>query len=126
MDQTIQQLKEDIAILQDKLEKLEAKKIKEQNDLIEKMVQNPPDFLKFQLGKSLEDIAYEWWDNVFVSNNFSGLDVCIDNLIDDIESFLPDEQNSSGSQNSYVDCATEGWNDCLRTIKSKLRNKKSK
>ena len=106
--------------------KTQSPKSEELDPLIEEMVQNPPDFLPFQLGKSLEDIAYEWWDNVFVSNNFSGLDVCIDNLINDIESFLPEEQNSSGSQNSYVDCATEGWNDCLRTIKSKLRNKRKR
>jgi hypothetical protein len=34
---------------------------------------------------------------------------------------LPKEQSAAGSQNVYVECTVEGFNDCLKKIKGKLR-----
>jgi hypothetical protein len=33
---------------------------------------------------------------------------------------LPKEQSAAGSQNAYVECTVEGYNDCLNEIKGKL------
>jgi hypothetical protein len=45
-------------------------------------------------------------------------------LVDRIEAWLPKEQSAKGSQNVYVECTVEGFNDCLNQIKSKLRRTK--
>ncbi len=45
----------------------------------------------------------------------------IEDLVDQIQLWLPKEQSASGSQNVYVECTVEGFNDCLNKIKSKLR-----
>lgn len=45
----------------------------------------------------------------------------IDELVNRIEKWLPAEQSASGSQNTYVECTVEGYNDALRQIKRKLR-----
>ena len=89
-------------------------------ELIEKMVENPPEFLKFELGQSLYDLIADWWDEIFTNGNPSGQN--IESLIDHIEHWLPKKQ-SANSQNHYVECSVEGFNDCLKKIKSKLRNK---
>jgi len=47
-----------------------------------------------------------------------------DDVLDAVEKWLPKEQSAAGSQNVYVECSVEGFNDCLKQIKSKLRNKK--
>jgi hypothetical protein len=90
----------------------------ELDEFINEIKKNPPEFLKFELGPTLEEICYSWWDDVFAD------DSSIDDLINTIGSWLPEEQNGGNSQNSYVDCAVEGWNDSIKKIKSKLRNKK--
>jgi len=41
-----------------------------------------------------------------------------------VELWLPKSQSSSGSQSLGVEDMVEGFNDCLKKIKSKLRNKK--
>jgi len=49
------------------------------------------------------------------------METSIEDLVDQIQLWLPKEQSASGSQNVYVECTVEGFNDCLNKIKSKLR-----
>lgn len=42
-------------------------------------------------------------------------------FLEKFEQWLPKPQSAEGSQNSYVECTVEGWNDCLNQIKRKLR-----
>jgi hypothetical protein len=96
--------------------------IKEPTDeLIDKLVKNPPEFLKFELGKSLTDIIYRWWDDVFTTHSDWDMETSIEDLVDQIQMWLPKEQSAAGSQNIGVEELVTGWNDCLRKIKSKLR-----
>jgi hypothetical protein len=46
---------------------------------------------------------------------------CCDEIVDLVEKWLPKEQSAAGSQNAYVECSVEGFNDCLTKIKGKLR-----
>jgi hypothetical protein len=46
---------------------------------------------------------------------------CCDEIVDLVEKWLPKEQSAAGSQNAYVECSVEGFNDCLTKIKRKLR-----
>ena len=94
------------------------------DELIEKLVNKPPEFLKFELGKTLEDVVHKWWQCIFSTNSDWDCETCIDDLIDQVELFLPREQDASGSQNTYAVAAVEGFNDAIKKIKSKLRNKK--
>ena len=156
MTETIQQLKEDIAILQEKLQKLE--ELQRTKSPEEKSYKRwygdypPPDpsvsnfednrwksfqigykaakedlepkpegSLKFQLGKSLEDILYDWWSDVFVTHSDWDMETSISDLVDRIELFLPKPQSSSGSQSFDSELLVEGWNNCLSIIKGKLR-----
>jgi hypothetical protein len=61
--------------------------------------------------QTLYDLIYEWYHE----------DATIDFLITKIEEWLPKEQSAAGSQNVYVECSVEGFNDCLTKIKGKLR-----
>lgn len=92
--------------------------------LLKKWEENPPEFLKFELGKTLEDIIHKWWECIFTTNSDWDCDTCIDDLIDQVELFLPREQSAEGSQDIYAVAAVEGFNDAIKKIKSKLRNKK--
>jgi hypothetical protein len=47
-------------------------------------------------------------------------DACND-VVDLVEDWLPKPQSAAGSQNVYVECTVEGFNDCLTKIKGKLR-----
>ncbi len=47
-------------------------------------------------------------------------DACGD-IVEAVAEWLPKEQSAAGSQNAYVECSVEGFNDCLAKIKSKLR-----
>jgi hypothetical protein len=49
------------------------------------------------------------------------METSIDDLVTRIEEWLPKEQSAAGSQNAYVECTVEGYNDCLNKIKSKFR-----
>ena len=69
--------------------------------------------------KTLTDLIYDWWEDVF--GNTDDTETCIDDLVTRIEEWLPKEQSAAGSQNVYVECTVEGFNDCLNKIKSKLR-----
>ena len=72
-------------------------------------------------GQTLTDIIWNWWGNVFTSNEDWDAENAIEHLVDLIEAFLPKSQNAAGSQNAYVESAVEGFNDCLDKIKRKLR-----
>ena len=47
-------------------------------------------------------------------------DYC-DQIVDAVEEWLPKEQSAKGSQNVYVECTVEGFNDAINKIKNKLR-----
>jgi len=70
--------------------------------------------------ETLYDIIVRWWGDAETQDK----DPIIADLVDDIEKWLPKEQSAAGSQNVYVECSVEGFNDCLTKIKSKLRNKR--
>ena len=59
--------------------------------------------------ETLYDLIADWWDEIFMNNNEAA--VTIESLVDDIEKWLPKEHDT----NSYK------WNQCIRTIKKKLR-----
>jgi hypothetical protein len=98
---------------------------KPMDEVVDKMLkeweENPPEFLKFELGKTLEALITRWWCDVFTTHEDWDMETAIDDLVDRIELFLPKEQSAAGSQNAYVESAVEGFNDCLNTIKRKLR-----
>jgi len=101
----------------------------ENDDVVNRMLkeweENPPDFLKFELGKTLEALITRWWDDVYdgIHQDWDR-EVAIDDLIDQIQLWLPKEQDSSGTQSASVIDLVDGYNDALTKIKSKLRNKK--
>jgi ABC-type nitrate/sulfonate/bicarbonate transport system substrate-binding protein len=66
--------------------------------------------------QTLYDVIADWWDDVFTKKETS-----LQELVDAIEEWLPKEQSAAGSQNAYVECTVEGFNDCLTKIKGKLR-----
>jgi hypothetical protein len=71
--------------------------------------------------KTLTDLIYDWWEDVFTTNSNDDMENCIGRLVYWIEEWLPKEQSAAGSQNAYVECTVEGFNDCLTKIKGKLR-----
>jgi hypothetical protein len=94
-------------------------------ELVEMLEKNPPECLKFVMGKTLEDIVTRWWCDTFTGTHEKwSMEECIDDLIDQIELFLPRSQSSEGTQSVYTEVAVEAHNELLQKIKSKLRNKK--
>jgi len=72
--------------------------------------------------KTLTDILYLWWEDVFTTHSDWDMETSIDDLVTRIEEWwLPKEQSAAGSQNVDVEFLVEGFNDCLHKIKSKLR-----
>ena len=71
--------------------------------------------------KTLTDIVYRWWDDVFTTHSDWNMETSIEDLIDQVEQWLPKEQSATGSQNVDVELLVDGFNDCLKKIKSKLR-----
>ena len=70
--------------------------------------------------ETLYDMIADWWDEIFLNNNEAA--ETIESLVDRIEKeWLPKPQSAAGSQNVYVECTVEGFNDCLEKIKRKLR-----
>jgi hypothetical protein len=61
---------------------------------------------------TLQYLIVEWLENTEDGTSL---------LMDRIEEWLPKEQSAAGSQNAYVECSVEGFNDCLTKIKGKLR-----
>ena len=94
------------------------------NELVEILNKNPPDCLKFEMGKTLEDRIYKWWTTCFTTKCEWSMEECLDDLLDIIELFLPREQSHEGTQNVNTIFAVEAHNELLQKIKSKLRNKK--
>jgi hypothetical protein len=95
------------------------------NRMLKEWEENPPSFLRFELSRSLEDRIYKWWETCFVYHPEWSMEECVEDLLDIITSFLPGEQDSSGSQNIDTVVAVEAHNELLRKIKFKLRNKKA-
>ena len=71
--------------------------------------------------QTLTDLIADWWADVFTTGSDWDGEICIDNLVEQIKHWLPKEQSASGSQNAYVECSVEGYNDCLNKIKGKLK-----
>ena len=88
------------------------------------MVKNPPEFLKFELGKTLEGLISDWMDDCVPAYSTWDYELGIAILIQRIEKWLPDFQSAAGSQNVDTELLVDGFNHCLTKIKSKLRNKK--
>ena len=98
---------------------------KSDEELVAMLEKNPPDCLKFVMGKTLEQIIERWWCDTFTGPHEKwSMEECIDDLIDQIELFLPRSQSSEGTQNIDTVVAVEAHNELLQKIKSKLRNKK--
>ena len=94
-------------------------------ELVAMLEKNPPDCLKFVMGKTLEQIVTRWWCDTFTGPNEKwSMEECIDDLIDQIELFLPRSQSHEGTQNIDTVVAVEAHNELLQKIKSKLRNNK--
>jgi hypothetical protein len=96
------------------------------NRMLKRWETDPPSFLRFELGKTLEALITRWWDDVLYGGIHQDWDreVAIDDLIDQIQLWLPDFQSHEGTQSSSVIDLVDGYNDALTKIKSKLRNKK--
>ena len=71
--------------------------------------------------QTLTDLIADWWADVFTTGSDWDGEICIDNLVEQIKHWLPKEQSASGSQNAYVECSVEGYNDCINKIRRKLR-----
>ena len=91
------------------------------DELVDKLTKNPPEFLKFELGKTLTDLIYQWWGDVFTTHSDWDMETSIEDLVDQIQMWLPKEQSAAGSQSLGVEDMVEGFNDCLKKIKGKLR-----
>jgi hypothetical protein len=61
--------------------------------------------------KTLSDLIYDWWGEVFTTHSDWDMETSIENLVDEISLWLPTEHDT----NSYK------WNECIRTIREKLR-----
>jgi hypothetical protein len=94
------------------------------NKMLKKWEENPPDFLKFEMGKTLEELITRWWLDIHTVHKDWDVPTYVDDLIDQIQLWLPKEQDSSGTQDVSVIDLVDGYNDCLTKIKSKLRNKR--
>jgi hypothetical protein len=93
-------------------------------ELVEMLEKNPPDCLKFVMGKTLEDIVTRWWCDIFSTNTDWDMETSIQDLCDRIFLWLPKEQDSSGTQRIETIVAVDTHNELLQKIKSKLHNKK--
>ena len=91
------------------------------DDLVEKWEKDPPKFLKFELGQSLTDLIYDWWEDIFTVQSDMDMETSIDELVERIKQWLPKHQSAAGSQSLGVEDMVEGFNDCLNKIKRKLR-----
>jgi hypothetical protein len=92
--------------------------------MLKEWEENPPEFLKFEMGKTLEALITRWWCDVFTTHEDWDMETAIDDLVDQIQLWLPREQSHEGTQSVSVIDLVDGYNDALTKIKSKLRNKK--
>jgi len=61
--------------------------------------------------KTLTDLIYDWWEDVFTTHSDWDMETSIENLVDEISLWLPTEHDT----NNYK------WNECIRMIREKLR-----
>ena len=99
----------------------EIEQVKAEIKVLEKKVALLEEIEKKKETQTLTDLIYDWWEDVFTTNSNDDMGICVDTLVDRIEAWLPKEQSAAGSQNAYVECTVEGFNDCLTKIKRKLR-----
>jgi len=71
--------------------------------------------------KTLTDIVYRWWSDVFTTHSDWDMETSIEDLVDRIELFLPKPQSAADYQSLTAANMVEGWNNCLKQIKDKLR-----
>ena len=71
--------------------------------------------------QTLYDVIAKWSLDSVTDNIDLDVPTCVEDLVNRIEEWLPQEQSAAGSQNAYVECSVEGFNDCLNKIKRKLR-----
>ena len=82
------------------------------DELIEKLVKKPPEFLKFELGQSLTDLIYDWWEDVFTTHSNWDMETSIDYLVDRIDKqFIPPSHDTNGYE----------WEKCLKMMRDNLR-----
>jgi hypothetical protein len=82
------------------------------DELIEKLVKKPPEFLKFELGQSLTDLIYDWWEDVFTTHSNWDMETSIDDLVDRIDKqFIPPSHDTNGYE----------WEKCLKMMRDNLR-----
>ena len=93
---------------------------KSDEELIAILEKNPPEFLKFELGKTLEELICK----CMVDYNSIIPVGLLEDILNNIEKWLPDFQSHEGTQSASVIDLVDGYNDALTKIKSKLRNKK--
>jgi hypothetical protein len=56
-----------------------------------------------------------------LSNKYDYISATCDDIVSAVEEWLPKEQSAAGSQSLGVEDMVEGFNDCLKKIKKKLR-----
>jgi len=71
--------------------------------------------------QTLYDVIAQWYLDSVTDNIDLDVPTCINILLDEISLWLPKPQSAAGSQNAYVECSVEGFNDAINKIKSKLR-----
>jgi hypothetical protein len=81
------------------------------------------DFIRFRLGKTLEDVIMDWWENFIPTHSSWDYQDAIKYLCDKIIEWLPAESSSAGSQDNYAIVAVDAENQLLQKIKSKIFSK---
>jgi len=96
----------------------EIEELKAQLKVLEKKIELFEEIEKKKETETLYDVCMTWWGRVFDNND--DMETCIDDLVDNIDYWLPKEQFAN-SQNAYVECTVEGYNDAINKIRRKLR-----
>ena len=71
------------------------------------------------IDKMVEERKSQKLYNILKSYNYPNFTA--ENICNIVEDWLPQEQSASGSQNTFVECSVEGYNDCVRQMKEMLR-----
>ena len=125
IEKDFQQLMEQVyGPLGEKQQMTELEEVKAQLKVLEKKVALLEEIERIEKKKetqNLTDLIFDWWEDVFTTNSNDDMETSIDDLVERIKHWLPKEQSATGSQNAYVECTVEGFNDCLTKIKGKLR-----
>ena len=125
IEKDFQQLMEQVyGPLGEKNQMTEIEEVKAQIKVLEKKVSFLEEIERIEKkreAQSLMDLIFDWWEDVFTTNSTDDMETSIDDLVERIEYWLPKPQSAAGSQNAYVECTVEGFNDCLTKIKGKLR-----